>query len=172
MGLKVLDERHKKLAELILKGTPRAQIAREIDVSRGTVYKWMEDELWQAYFNKLAEDVAAARKQRLMPVVTAATDALVTALHNATNDMNSGDVAIRAAAPPLDALTRAVKVVVELERVDQGQPSDIKESRASKERTPMSEGAKQLLDKLDDMVESETETPTATAAEGTEGESA
>ena len=58
----------------------------------------------------------------------------------------------------METLTRTLKVVVELERVDRGKPSDIKESRTpAKTGVPRSAAAQRLLESLDRMSEAEDE---------------
>jgi hypothetical protein len=169
MSMKALDERHKKLAEMILLGVPKKQIADELGLNRGTIYKWMDDPMWQEYFNTLLESVEAARQKRLLPLVNAATEALLTALTNATNDMTSDDPAVKAAAPRIEALISAAKVVIELERVDHGQPSDIRESRAAEVKvSSASPAAQKFMGMLDEMAvtTSETEAPAAKEEEG------
>jgi hypothetical protein len=117
-----LNEDHKKLAEDLLRGTPVAQIARDLGKNRATLYTWMRDPTWLAYYAALAEEVSAARIQRLLPVSMKAAEAVECALSNAVTAMTNDDPLIRAAAPGLDILTRALKTVVELERVDRGAP--------------------------------------------------
>jgi len=64
MAIEILTDRHRTLAEQLLLGTSRTKIAEQLGVARATLYEWMRDPLWQAYFQKLAaerEDAVSAR---------------------------------------------------------------------------------------------------------------
>ena len=154
MAIKRLEEKHRRLAEEILKGTPRMKIADMLGVTRSTLYEWMKDDLWRAYFGKLAEDVESARQQRLLPVAMKAADAAEQAIQNALDLLVEKDPN----APSLTVMVSALKTVIELERVDRGQPSRI--SRLEKGGEPdakavLSPAAQRLLGHLDDMVTAE-----------------
>ncbi len=154
MAIKRLEEKHRKLAEEILKGTPRITIADMLNVTRSTIYVWMTDPLWRAYFAKLAEDVESARQQRLLPVAMKAADAAEQALQNTIELLVAKDKN----APSLSTVIDALKKVVELERVDRGQPSNITRAdkgKGDEPQQPLSPMAQKLLQSLDDMVKAE-----------------
>ncbi len=154
MAIKRLEEKHRRLAEEILKGTPRIKIADMLNVTRSTIYEWMKDPLWRAYFAKLAEDMESTRQQRLFPVAMKAADAAEQALQNTIELLVAKDKN----APSLSTVVSALKTVVELERVDRGQPSNI--TRTDKPgdtpAVPLSPMAQKLLHDLDAMVTAES----------------
>ncbi len=152
MGIKALDERHKRFAEMMLAGKPRTmrERAEELGVDRATLYLWAKDKLWQAYYDKLAEDVHEARVQRLTPLVLNACDALNAALDNAITDLNSSDVESRKRAPGVSTLAGVTRTLVELERVDAGKPSSISRSERSDDK-PLDKASEKLLRKLDEL---------------------
>lgn len=154
--IKQLDERHKRLAEMIISGKPRTmgERAQELGVDRTTCYTWMKDDVWRKYFEKLCADMEAARMQRLLPLVLVGADALECALHNAVKALRGKSPEDRAEAPGLKTLTDTVRVLVELERVDRGKPSNIKESRQDRPAAPEDTPRRaQLLGVLDRMLE-------------------
>ncbi len=157
MAIRRLEEKHRRLAEEILKGTPRIKIAELLNVTRSTVYEWMKDELWQTYFDKLLGEVEAARRQRLLPVAMKAAELAEYGLDRATQQVIDKD----ADAPNLQTIVAALRVVIELERVDRGQPSSIKRTETTGEapdpKAQLSPQARRLLDNLDAMVTAENE---------------
>lgn len=155
MAIRRLEEKHRQLAEEILKGTTRTKIAEKLGVTRSTIYEWMKDELWQTYFDKLLGEVEAARRQRLLPVAMKAAELAEYGLDRATQQVIDKD----ADAPNLQTIVAALRVVIELERVDRGQPSSIKRTETTGD-TPTAElspQARRLLDNLDAMVKAEDE---------------
>jgi hypothetical protein len=158
MGIKALDERHKRFAEMMLAGKPRTmrERAEELGVDRATLYLWAKDELWLGYFDKLADDVHAARVQRLTPLVLNACDALGAALDNALADLTSGDPLRLAASPGLSTLSTVTKTLVELERVDAGKPGTISRSEHRDDK-PLDKASEKLLAKLDELFKEDGE---------------
>ncbi len=155
--IKQLTEEHRRLAEMVLTGKPRTmnQRAEALGVDRATIYRWMADTMWRVYFEKLCDDMEAARAQRLLPLVLAGADALECALGNAVQALNSPDLKERAEAPNLKTLTDSLRTLVELERVDRGKPGRITESRSKDEGAPglpTTSRGKLLLQKLDELV--------------------
>jgi len=123
-GIKTLDERHKKLAEAMLRGRSRTQLAEELGVTRATLYVWAKDPLFQKYAARLAEDMQAARMQRLLPVVMGLSEVVDAKI--AFELQRVGEEG----APGLTTLVDCLRKVVELERVDRGQPSNIVRSES------------------------------------------
>lgn len=157
-GLKVLDERHKRVAELLLRGTLRTEIASSEGVNRTTLYRWMRDPLFLAYYEALANEIDSARAQRLIPVAMSAAEAVESCLNNAIKDLGSDDPIIRASAPGLETLQRALKTIIELERVDRGKPSTVTEKRTNptdSEGKKLGPKALELVDKLTTWTEAE-----------------
>ncbi len=118
MGIKALDERHKTLAEELLKGTPRSQIAEQIGVDRTTLYTWMKDPLWQEYFEKLAGDLDEARSMRLLVTVMKLAEVTEEYLDIILKLMRDGGAAELPNVPGLETITSALKRIAELERHD------------------------------------------------------
>lgn len=155
MAIRRLEEKHRQLAEEILRGTTRIKIADKLGVTRSTIYEWMKDKLWQTYFDKLLGEVEAARCQRLLPVAMKAAELAEYGLDRATQQVIAKD----ADAPNLQTIVAALRVVIELERVDRGQPSSIKrtETAGDAPKAELSPQARRLLDNLDAMVKAEDE---------------
>lgn len=132
MPIRHLTEQHRTLAEEILKGTPRTQIAKDIGISRATLYEWMKDPVWQQYFHTLAREVEEARTQRLLPVSMRAAALMEAALDQAIGKVEGGD----SDAPGLDTISQVVKRLIELERLDRGLPTQ--HTRQDGKRPPAS----------------------------------
>lgn len=169
MAIKVLDERHKRFAEMMLTGKPRTmrERAEELGVDRATLYLWAKDELWQGYYDKLADDVHAERVQRLTPLVLTACDALGAALENALQDLTSSTAEHVKRAPGVSTLASVTKQLVELERVDAGKPSRItKQEHGDGE---VNTASTKLLKKLDELFSEDGE-DTVSEEKGTDAE--
>lgn len=119
MGIRILDERHKKLAEHLLKGTPRTKAAEEIGVARQTLYEWMQDPMFQNYLEHLARDIEAARQQRLLPVNQAMVELALATIQRELDRITANDPD----AANLDTISQVLKRLVETERLDQGKPT-------------------------------------------------
>jgi transposase-like protein len=155
-GLTVLTEQHKRVAEALLRGIHRTKIATDEGVNRTTLYRWLREPLFLAYYEALADEIESARTQRLIPVAMAAAEAVETALDNAVRALKSPNPVERAEAPGLETLSRALKTVIELERVDRGKPSTVTESRLKKDdERPLGKKAKELVDSLTKWTEAE-----------------
>lgn len=165
MGIRILEEHHKRFAEMILTGKPptKREQAESLGVDRSTLYNWAKDPLFQTYLGKLSDELEAARVERMSPLVFSACEAVQACLGNAIKDMRSDDD--KARAPGLSTLVSAVRTLVELERVDKGKPSTI--TRREEERTerpnPASEKILAWLGELaaSDEEDGATETHTA-----------
>jgi hypothetical protein len=169
MGIRTLDETHKRFAEMILTGKPatKREQAEALGVDRSTLYHWAKDPLFQKYVEKLAEELEAARVERMSPLVFSACDAVAACLANAVRDLESMEKDERARAPGLSTLVSATKTLVELERVDRGKPSSItkREVDATEKPNPATERLLHWLDKLatGDGEDEASETHTAVA---------
>lgn len=135
MAIQALDERHKTLAEELLKGTPRAKIAEKVGVHRATLYEWMKDPLWQQYFEKLAQDMDEARGMRLLVTVMKMAEVTEAYLDFLLGEISTQDRDRIAQLPGLDTISTALKRLVEVERIDSGQPTKIARSDQGKETT-------------------------------------
>lgn len=156
MGLKTLNEKHKKLAEEMLKGTARSKIAEMLEVDRSTLYQWMKDPLWQRYFEKLASDLDEARGMRLLVTVMKAAEMTDLYLDHVIGELQSGDRERILALPGLDTVTQAMKRVVELERLDSGKPTSHQRTEkvdAPAETSERRERAKGVLNRVLDYEE-------------------
>jgi hypothetical protein len=151
MAIKVLDERHKRFAEMMLTNKPRTmrEKADELNVNKSTLFLWAKDPLWQGYYDKLAEDIHQERVHRLTPLVMTACETLAAALENTLESLTSGSADERRKAPALATIAGVTKTLVELERVDHGKPSSIVKREGSEK--PMDKASKKLLKKLNDM---------------------
>lgn len=149
-----LEEKHKRLAEEILKGTPRYKIAEILECSRATMYEWMKDPDWIAYFEHLAREVEVARQQRLLPVNMKVAEAVEVALDNAIGDMQSGDKERISRSPSLHMLVEALKKITDIQRLERGLPTAHTKSEKADEKNR--EGAGTRLGRLlDQMVEND-----------------
>ncbi len=156
MALKILDERHKRLAEEMLRGTPRSTIAKDLGVDRSTLYVWMKDPLWQKEFTKQAEDLAEARKTRFVVTVMKAAEVTEVYLDYVLDELRTKDRDRIQTLPGLDAISTALKRITEVERLDAGQPTSIREERGA---TPaQAEEGKRIKQVLDRIVKNPEET--------------
>ncbi len=164
MGIRVLEETHKRFAEMMLTGKPptKREQAVELGVDRSTLYNWAKDVLFQKYLAKLSEELEAARVERMSPLVATACEAIQACLSNALTDLQSDD---KAHAPGMSTLVSAVKVLVELERTDRGKPSRItkREEERTEKPNPATEKLLKWLNELaaDDAEDEASETHTA-----------
>lgn len=69
MAIRTLDERHRKVAEELVKGTPRTKISELVEVTRQTINAWERDPVFIVYYQALVADVERARIERLTPMV-------------------------------------------------------------------------------------------------------
>lgn len=147
--MKQLEEKHKQLAEEIINGTPRREIAEKLNINRNTIYLWMRDELWQAYFSKLVEEQDMARLQRLVPITFLAAEVATQALQNLLEDLQQR----KPGAPRIGTVVDALKKIVELERGDRRRIPEKSDDLVTEDLSPR---AQRLLKSLDDMVRTET----------------
>lgn len=120
----MIDERKKRLAEEILRCTPRTKIAEQLGVSRQTLYKWMQEPEWQYYFSKLVSEMEAARRMRLMPVVLKAVELLEAHLDYQLRLLNDPQAAPdeRLQVERIGVVVDCLKKIHELEARDSGKP--------------------------------------------------
>lgn len=112
---RALTEEQKRFAELLLRsGQPMTEIANQLGVNRATLYKWLQDPTWQAYYKQLLLDVEVARVNRMLPVSMAAMDLAQAALNQATEQIrtNSPD------APSITQVAEVLRKVHDVERSD------------------------------------------------------
>jgi hypothetical protein len=158
-GLMRLEETHKRMVELWIRGVNREQIARECGVGRATIYVWMKDPLILGYKERLEADIENRRRMRLVPTVLATIDTAEKALAlvqqsiaEATTQLASQDPAERVKAPALSTLVSAAEKLANvaetlhrMERIDSGNPTQITktETTESPRRQPQT-----MLEKL------------------------
>jgi len=142
--IRQLDERHRTLAEELLKGTTKAKIAELLGINRQTIYDWMKDPLFVQYFNSLAREVQMARTQRLLPVTMKVAEVLEAALDRAQAEIETG----AEGRPSLDAVSVVAKRLFELERNDRGLPTREEKAQSSKTDTASDERLLTALDRL------------------------
>lgn len=169
MGIRVLEEKHKLFAEMLLTGKPATmrEKAERLGVDRTTLYNWTKDALFLKYLEKLSEELEQARVERMTPLVFTASEAVHACLRNALTALEANAKEDRAEAPGVTTLVGALKTLVELERVDRGKPSSIKRSETDdgkpKELDPASKRLLGWLDKLGASDEEDEATETHTA---------
>lgn len=152
MGLKTLDERQKLLAEELLKGIPRTQIAEKLGVHRSTLYEWMKDPLWQQYFTKLADDLDEARSMRLLVTVMKAAEMTELYMDFVIGELQSKDRDRIQELPGLDTITTALKRLADLQRSDAVAAPGAK-AQASADAKVSTKEASTFTDLLDRLVE-------------------
>ena len=152
MGIRTLEETHKRFAEMVLTGKPptKREMAEQLGVDRSTLYHWMKDPLWKRYAEKLSEELEHARVERMSPLAFTGCEAVQACLANALQDLQSADSSDRQRAPGLSTLVAAVKTIVELERTDRGKPSRYtkQETAKTEELSPAGERLLKALDQL------------------------
>jgi hypothetical protein len=151
MSIKVLDERHKTLAEELLKGTPRSKIAEMVGVDRTTLYTWMKDPLWQEYFEKLAGDLDEARGMRLLVTVMKIAEVTEAYLDIILKMMEEGGAEALPNVPGLDTISTALQRIANLERQDSRptRPGATKDTPASERGKAAEQRGTQMKGVLD-----------------------
>lgn len=133
--METLHEKHRKLAELKVRGMPLTRIAEEIGVTRQTLNDWMKFPLWQQYYEALVEDVEKARAERLVgpientigllnDLVTELRDRVETVQNMAGTDPDTvkARAALAASIPRLESIGSVVTKLVETQRLEGGRP--------------------------------------------------
>lgn len=141
MAIRVLGERHRRAAEELVRGTPKSRICQLVEISRPTLYEWLDDAVFQEYVAQLLADLEAARRQRLLPLITKNAEALEQALQRAADEL--ADASRPVMPGTIKVLADTFKLLNEQDRLAGGQPTTITESR----REPKPDEA--LLDRLD-----------------------
>lgn len=131
MGIRTLDERHRRFAEEVIRGTPMTKIAEMVGVTRQTLYGWKEDALWQAYFEELARDVENARRERLTPAIEAALGLLVEQIAHHRTQLEGGT---STDLPSIKTVADVLATLVDKQRLEGGKPTAI--SRAERGDSP------------------------------------
>ena len=116
MALKILEEKHKRAAEMMLQGVPRKTIAATVNVAPATLYDWLKDGLFTAYAVELKEEMMAARRARLTPVTMKLADLLENVIAKTQALLAEG--ALENPISTIDVLTKALRTLVETERND------------------------------------------------------
>jgi hypothetical protein len=153
--MRVLDERHKVAGEALAKGVRPKKVAEMVGVVRGTLYDWMKDPMFKAYVENVRVEIEVQRRERLNPLIDKAAEAVQAVLDNAVRDLKSQDPELRLRAPTVSSLTESLRKLVDLERVERGQPNTISLQRREAERKEAEpqEGDDLVLGLLDTMVE-------------------
>lgn len=173
MAIRTLSEAQKRLAEMMVKGSPSTarEMAEKLGVARKTLYVWRADPVFQAYHTALSEEVRSQRVSSMAGVNVQAVEAVSCALRNAVAALNAEDGKERVLAPSLTQLVDALRKLADVERVDLGKPSNISKSEtvSTKEESPASRAMVEWLDKLAGEVadtSSVTHAPTEPADKG------
>lgn len=144
MAIKTLDERHKRAAEELVKGTPKRHVARDLGIAPNTLYKWMDDPLWLGYFTQMLEDFEVGREQRLGTVLDAQFDLLLECIKRYRDALVNGEadgIGLPSLVQQVDAITK----LANMRRVETGRPGEIMERRSE----PKPDGRlHDLLDKI------------------------
>lgn len=146
MAIQTLDERHKKLVEERLKGTPMTAIADELGVARQTLHEWWKDETVQAYYTLLKRDIEEARRERLTPVI----DTAVGLLHDMLGFFRRKleDEKEPQGLPGIEAVARVTEKLIDKQRLEGEKPTSISEQRGP--AGPGDKPAKSAQSVLDD----------------------
>ena len=157
MAIEILTDAHREFAAALLTGTPRAQIARDLGVSRNTLYEWMRDPLWRAYFQKLAADKAEAQSARMVITVMKAADVMDAYLEKILDAVENPQSAVAVpgiqlgSLPGVDTISQVFKRLAEMQRLDAGQPTEhrkVETTGTSPEAKVRGRKVKGALDKL------------------------
>jgi len=148
MAIVQLTEDHKRLAEEVLKGTPKSKIAEIVGVHRATLYEWMKDPLWQRYLQDLSDAKDDARISRLQEVTMTSMELTEKYMRHMISILDQGDPALIAAnLPTIDSLTSALKRVAELQTAIAG-PSRGREGDRAPDSSERGRDIKGLLDRI------------------------
>jgi len=80
----VLDERQLKVCELLAKGTTVVDIAKEVGISRQTVYDWKKLEEFVAEIDRLGQEFLNAAQGRLKFAAVLAAEEVIKLLKSGT----------------------------------------------------------------------------------------
>jgi hypothetical protein len=167
--MKTLTEPHKKLAEYILSAMPRHEICEKLNISRSTMYKWMQDPDWVTYFETLTKEVEIARHNRLLPITLKAAEAMECALDRAITEISSTDPDTSILAPKLATVADVLKKLVELERLDSGKHTSHRKTELDTPHDPKDSAKEERRDRLIETLEKFLEPHPAQPAESVQG---
>jgi len=113
--IRILEEKHRLVADEIVRGIPERDIAANLGISRDTIGVWKRDPLFQAYLGARREELRAARLERMLPVSLKAAEAVEAYLRRLISDAQTTEDPIEG----LKASLQALKIVAELESDEQ-----------------------------------------------------
>jgi transposase-like protein len=73
----MLDERQLKCIERLMKGNSIADIAKELNVSRQTIYNWKEAEEFKAELDRVGQELLSSAMYKLKRAAPVAADKLI-----------------------------------------------------------------------------------------------
>ncbi len=114
-----INKRHSEAIELLIEGTlTKEQIAKNVHVSRSTLYKWLEDEDFIAEYEYRLEEIERQTRARIRRMTAKALDRQERILDTSRNDMAAASVAA-------DVLDRAGYAPEDNVNVNTAQPVQI-----------------------------------------------
>ena len=122
-----INKRHSEAIELLIEGTlTKEQIAKNVHVSRSTLYKWLEDEDFTAEYEYRLEEIERQTRARIRRMTAKALDRQERILDTSRNDMAAASVAAdvldRAGYPPEDNVNvntaQPVQILCDIPRTD------------------------------------------------------
>jgi len=120
-GIMRLEEKHKRLVELRLRGVPWQQIADELDVAKSTLHLWWRDPMVVVYREHQIDELAIRRQTRLVPASEKLIELLTLQVDEHIRQMRSTDPAEKLKVPGIKTLVDAIQVIHGQERIDAGQ---------------------------------------------------
>ena len=73
----MLDERQIKCVELLAQGIPIAEVSRQLDVSRQTIYNWKENKEFTDELDKLGQEYISSAQSHLKYAAKDAADVII-----------------------------------------------------------------------------------------------
>lgn len=122
-----INKRHSEAIELLIEGTlTKEQIAKNVHVSRSTLYKWLEDEDFTAEYEYRLEEIERQTRARIRRMTAKALDRQERILDTSRNDMAAASVAAdvldRAGYAPEDNVNvntaQPVQILFDIPRTD------------------------------------------------------
>lgn len=114
-----INKRHSEAIELLIEGTlTKEQIAKNVHVSRSTLYKWLEDEDFTAEYEYRLEEIERQTRARIRRMTAKALDRQERILDTSKNDIAAASVAA-------DVLDRAGYAPEDNVNVNTAQPVQI-----------------------------------------------
>lgn len=125
-GLQYLDDIHKAAAAEILRGTPKTEIMRKLNLGRTLLYDWLQDPLFSGYLKELQASAQVEREQMMLPISRKMAQALEAMIDRILAMLKDPEVQFVDPGKVLEDLIRCYAALADIQRKDQGWSLDDK----------------------------------------------